>query len=331
MALHDDIQQMRQKLLDAGQIVVPDQLQGVSKVRIAEVLRGIDRNQPDIVDAVFALLDDQQASWFTKAPRGSRFSDGASVAHIACHIGILQRGRGKMDREGRDYWLKPLWEIGAIEKVFLDAKNARFIEGHPIAKSQYSAYRLANSFVSILQAPDESCREMLRAWVAEDAVRERLELQARLAQQSADSVESKHNVLIQSVIEVYVPRFLPGFELLYIDDSDGDRITDEEKAKLKSAGIELKLGDAVPDVLLWNRGQKQLWVVEAVTSDGEVDLHKMQQMNQVASRSGISSVGYTTAYPTWNVAGARQGRHKNIPPDTFIWIAEDPSKQLKVL
>lgn len=33
------------------------------------------------------------------------------------YIGILQRGGyTKLDREGRDYWLKPLWEIGALEK-----------------------------------------------------------------------------------------------------------------------------------------------------------------------------------------------------------------------
>lgn len=330
MALHDRIQRLRDEAIAAGRPVIRDTLRGVSKTRIAEVLARIDRNHPDMVDAVFALLDDQP-TWFSKAPDGARFCDGASTAHVACHIGILQRGRGKLDREGRDYWLKPLWEIGAIEKVFLNKDTRTFVAGHPVAKSQNSAYRLANSFVEILTAPADKWPKMLDAWISEDAVRGRLELQARLAREAAHAVGSKHQLLINTVIEVYVPRFLPGFEVLYVDDSDGDRISDEEKERLEDAGIELQLGDAVPDVLLWHPAHDELWVVEAVTSDGEVDIHKVNQMRALSQRSGKTKVGFTTAYPTWQVAAARQGRFKNIPPDTFIWIADDPSKQLKVM
>ncbi len=67
--------------------------QGVTKARVVEVLKAIDRHTDDLTDAVFALLDDQHDSWFTKAPPGTRFCDGASTAHIACHVGILQRGQ----------------------------------------------------------------------------------------------------------------------------------------------------------------------------------------------------------------------------------------------
>jgi hypothetical protein len=31
----------------------------------------------------------------------------------------------------------------------------------------------------------------------------------------------------------------------------------------------------MPDVLLWNPGTNELWVIEAATSDGEVDAHKV--------------------------------------------------------
>jgi hypothetical protein len=48
----------------------------------------------------------------------------------------------------------------------------------------------------------------------------------------------------------YAKRFLPDYEVLYIDDGDGDRITPDEKKKLAQAGIALELGDAMPDVLL---------------------------------------------------------------------------------
>lgn len=330
MALHDRVQKLRNHAVRDGRPAVKDVLRGVTKARITEVFARIDRNHPDMVDVVFSLLDDRP-TWFSNAPAGARFCDGASTAQVACHVGILQRGRGKLDREGRDYWLKPLWEIGAIEKVFLDKDTRTIVAGHPVAKSPNSAYRLADSFVEILAAPADSWRAMLDAWVSAEAVRGRLELQARLARDAANAVGSKHQQLINTIVEVYAPRFLPGFEVLYVDDSDGDRISEEEKERLRDAGIVLQLDDSVPDVLLGHRDRNELWVVEAVTSDGEVDIHKINQMQALAKRTGKASVGFTTVYPTWRVAAARQGRYKNIPPGTYIWIAEDPSKQLKVI
>jgi hypothetical protein len=82
----------------------------------------------------------------------------------------------------------------------------------------------------------------------------------------------------------------------------------------------------MPDVLLWNKTTDHLWVIEAVTSDGEVDNHKVAQMSALAKRSGKSGVGFTTAYQTWSAAAKRQGKYKNIAPGTYIWIQEDPSK-----
>jgi hypothetical protein len=330
MALHDQIQTLRDSLIGDGKLPVPDSLRGVTKERVAEVLRAIDRNHPDMVDAVFALLDNESRSWFAKAPKSVHFADGATTGQIACHIGILQRGKGKMDREGRDYWLKPLWEIGAIEKVHFDSQSCTFVEGHPVAKSANSAYRLAESFVSILTASGKDSDQVLADWISEKEVRMRLELQASLAGKARNVVGSKHNQLIETVVDVYVPKFLEGFEVLYVDDSDGDRISEQERQRLTSAGITLQLADAMPDVLLWNPSIRHLWVVEAVTSDGEVDLHKVAQIRLVAKRAQMKAVGFTTAYPTWQVAAARQGRHKNIAPGTFIWIADDPAKHFRV-
>lgn len=121
----------------------PAQLQTVTKARIREVLRALARETEDQIDVVFALLDDQTPNWFGEAAaKGMKFSAGASTAHIACHVGLLQRTSGKLDREGRDYWLKPLWEMGAVEKIYFDPPKAEFLPGHPVAKSPNSAYRI---------------------------------------------------------------------------------------------------------------------------------------------------------------------------------------------
>ena len=67
MALDDRIEKLRNDALAEGQAPVPDAYQGVTKARIIEVLTVIDRHSVDLVDAVFALLDNEHANWFTKA------------------------------------------------------------------------------------------------------------------------------------------------------------------------------------------------------------------------------------------------------------------------
>ena len=309
----------------------PTALQGVTKERIAEVLKALDRTSRDQIDAVFALLDDINPSWFYEAAeKGLKVCDGVSTAHIACHVGVLQRNGVKLDREGRDYWLKPLWEIGAFEKLYFDSETAEFLPSHPVPKSPNSAYRIAPAFLQILKAPDADRKALLAAWASKDAIRARLQVQAELAKATSAKIGTPHQGLITAACEVYVPNFLPGFEVLYIDAADGQRVTAEQELALKKAGIVIGLGDSMPDILLWNRKTDVLWVVEAVTSDGEVDSHKVQSLTALATRSGKKKIGFTTAYATWKDAASRQGKHKNIAPGTYIWIREDGAKQLSV-
>jgi len=280
------------------------------------------------VDCVFALLDDETPSWFPKAPVGATFADGASTAHLACHIGVLQRGRTKLDREGRDYWIKPLRDLGGFEAVTL--LDGAFVPGHVKAKSPNSGYRLSESFVAILQAPADEWESLLVAWAAKDAARERLTFQAEMAETARLLVDSGHAELIAASVQHYAPRFLPGYRVLYVDDSDGDRISDAERAAMAEAGAMLTLDDPMPDVLLWHPETDWIWVIEAVTSDGEVDAHKVAGMKRFAERCGKAGVGFTTTYRTWKEAAARQGTHRNIAVSTYIWIQADPAKQLLV-
>lgn len=265
--LHDKVAQLRAK-----RGPMPDALQGVTKDRIRAVLQYLDLgSNADLVDCTFAMLDDQTASWFPKAPKGATIADGASTAHLACHIGILQRDNGKLDREGRDYWIKPLRELGGFEAITLE--NGEFIPGHVKAKSPNSCYRLDEALKAVLKAPDDAWRNMLAQWARDDVSRERRAFQAEMAEAARKLIDSGHAHLIKASVENYAPRFLPGYQLLYVDDADGDRISDAERTKMAEAGVALTLEDAMPDALFWNPATDHLWVIEAVTSDGEVDAH----------------------------------------------------------
>lgn len=324
MALHDVVTSLRQKT--GG---TPDTFQGVTKDRIRQVLTALHLGtNTDLVDGVFALLDDQTDSWFSKAPTGAKIADGATTAHLACHIGILQRDQNKLDREGRDYWIKPLRELGGIEAITL--QDGAFIAGHVKAKSPNSSYRLNEGLKAILKAPEGDWVAMLREWAKEDAARERRAFQAEMAEAARKLIDNGHADLIRASADHYASRFLPGFQVLYIDDSDGDRITAAEREKLATAGVELRLEDAMPDVLLWHPETDHLWVIEAVTSDGEVDLHKVAQMAKLATRCGKAGIGFTTTYRSWKEAAARQAVHTNLAVGSYLWIQGDPAKQFKV-
>jgi len=324
MSLQNRIKQIRDSLL-------PDQFQGVTKIRIRRVLRAIDRESDDIVDTVFALLDDITPSLFTNARPGTRFCDGASTQHIAAHIGTWQRDATRLDREGRDYWIKPLRDLGAIEPVYLQPETGAFILGHPVAKSPNSAYRLATDFRDVLAAPESEWELRLKEWIREDQIRGRLEFQAQMAELAKKAVDTKHSDLILACQAIYAPNFLPGYEVVYVDDGDGDRITEAQQKALALAGIQLTLSDAIPDVLLWNPATNALWVIEAVTSDGEVDFHKLRQLTALAARASKIEIKFTTAYQTWKAAAARQAKYKNLPPGTYLWIMEDPTKHFLAL
>ena len=330
MGLEAEVRALREQRIRNGNDPVQDELQGITKKRVAEVLRQIARESDDQVDVVFALLDDVTSSWFTKLEPTHNFKDAATTAHIGCHVGILQRNGARLDREGRDYWIKPMREIGAIEKCFVRVENKDVIAGHPIAKSSNCSYRLANDFVEILKNSDEGWQQRLEDWISEDATRQRLALQVETEKLSKTLVNTKHSNLIRLSCDIYAREFLVGYEVIYVDDGDGDRITVEQRATLDAAGVRIEIGDAMPDVLLWNGEEDSLWVVEAVVSDGEVDNQKIEALRKFSERYGKQSIGFTTTYLDWKSFGNRQGSVKNLAGDSYVWIAEDASRQLFV-
>jgi hypothetical protein len=44
--------------------------------------------------------------------------------------------------------------------------------------------------------------------------------------------------------EFYMHDFLPGYQVLFVDEGEGKRVTDRDRAALENAGIDLNLGDA---------------------------------------------------------------------------------------
>ena len=291
-------------------------------------LEKFDRSTADMRDAIWCLLNNEFPSIFPTAT-DKTIADGASVAHIGGYVGILMRHNKKLDREGRDYWIKPLIDIAAIEPVTL--VDGEFQEGHLKAKSPNSAYRLSPNFVELMQSANASDFDERVTRYAE-AVNERLAVFSRLSQNNINAQGiSAHKQLILDSINVYATQFLPGYVPVFTDCEDGDRVTDEERAALDSAGIVFgQLTDVWPDAILYNESETSLWFIEAVTSDGEVDNHKYEGLLRICENSGKIFAGCTTTYETWKKLASRQQSENNLSVNSYVWIRETPDKHFKV-
>lgn len=305
-----------------------DSYQNISILDIEYVLKKIDRYTEDRRDVIYCLLNNELPNLFSKISSKQSISAGASVAHIGSYVGILLRGRGKLDREGRDYWLKPLIEIGVIEQITL-IKDGTFILGHQKAKSPNSAYRLNKSFIFLLQkTKSEEFDNTIREWFASADERTRL---IASYESKASKSSNNHKGLIEDSITVYAKNYLKGYQCVFKDADDGNRITEEELSALKKFNIVFgSLDDVWPDAILYNEENDSLWFIEAVTSDGEVDIHKLKGLKKICERSKKKFGGCTTTYYSWKKLSERQKTNNNLAPGSYVWIKECPEKQLLV-
>ena len=298
---------------------------GVKKEMISTALSLVDHESPDLIDVILCLLDDSFPSLLVE---GLTISDGATTANIACYVGILMRRGNKLDREGRDYWIKPLVELGIIRLVTFRPETRDFIDGHLRAKSPNSAYRLNSDFVALLKRGRE---KDIKSFFGSNETTKRRLLHAKLIKDSiATHGNGPHAELIILACAHYAPYFLAGYEVAYVDDSDGDRISKNEKKKFAQFGITLTLEDCWPDVLLINPTENSIWFIEAVVSDGEVDAAKMQRFLSYCNRHGKNLGGATTCYHTWKELASRQTRQENLAVGSYIWVASDPTKHLLI-
>lgn len=316
-----------ERLVNEG-YTLKDMYQNVTLDDVTTVLNKLNQYSDDKRDVVWCLLNDEFPSVFSNAD-GFKISDGASIAHLGGYVGILKRHAKRLDREGRDYWVKPLTDIGAMEPITL--KDGVFVEGHIKAKSPNSAYRLSTYFSNLLKCvKKDDFDKKFDDYVS--SVDERLAIFSQLEKASkAAQGDSAHKQLIELSISVYANMYLPGYIPVFTDYADGDRVTPEERQKLDEYGIVFgTIHDVWPDAILINPETDTLWFIEAVTSDGEADQHKVEGLKAICENSGKKYGGVTTTYETYKRFAARQQTENNLARDTYVWIKECPDKQFKI-
>jgi hypothetical protein len=277
---------------------------------------------------VLALCDREEENRYgSLAQEGLPFSAAAMTRHIFDYIQPMLGMARSPDREQRDYWIYPLTEVGLVQRVYVAPQRelkegAPLIrEGHGVGNSNNNAYRLDPEFAALLDVSDDEWPAALRAFVLGDEQRRLRAVQAW----SAD-VPSSHNGLIRAAVDALLWTRLEEFELLLVDEGGEARTASEWAPKMADFGLELRREDRWPDAILGHPVTRELWVVDAITNDGEVDVERRDAIGAWAERQGCHIGGFVSAYLDWKYAAARQSRMKNIAVGTYMWVAEDGGK-----
>ncbi len=128
-----------------------------------------------------------------------------------------------------------------------------------------------------------------------------------------------HNKLQAAVVEEFGPRFAPGAQLLYLGDTeDKTLIVDEET--FHELGLPAPSHDKLPDLVLFEKIRKRLFLIEAVTSHGPVSPKRHFELEETF-KGCIAKRIYVSAFPDFNIF---KNFITEIAWETEVWLSEIP-------
>ncbi len=133
----------------------------------------------------------------------------------------------------------------------------------------------------------------------------------------------KHNEVQIAIIEEFAPRFAPGSSLLYVGDTAKKDLY-MDSMTLEKLGIPIDQHSKLPDVVLYDKKKKWLFLIEAVTSHGPVSPKRIIELEKLLGNCKTGKI-YVTAFPDLN----EFKRHtKGIAWETEVWLAEVPDHMI---
>jgi type II restriction enzyme len=129
----------------------------------------------------------------------------------------------------------------------------------------------------------------------------------------------KHNEVQVAIIQEFAPRFAPGSELLYVGDTAKKDLY-MDKMVSEKLGIPIDEHSKLPDVVLYDRKKKWLFLVEAVTSHGPVSPKRIVELEKMLKNCQEGKI-YVTAFPDFK----EFKRHtSDIAWETEVWVVDFP-------
>jgi hypothetical protein len=128
-----------------------------------------------------------------------------------------------------------------------------------------------------------------------------------------------HNELQKAIIEQFLPRYGYGSEVLYIGDSS-DKYLHLNREKLLELNFPEPSHEELPDIIAFSEQKEWLYLIESVTSFGEISQIRKIELERV-TRNCTHPIVFVTAFPdrtTYRKFCA------NLAWETEVWIASDP-------
>lgn len=133
----------------------------------------------------------------------------------------------------------------------------------------------------------------------------------------------KHNEVQAAIIEKFAPRFANGGMLLYLGDTAKKDLYLDKKT-LKNLGIPIDQHSKLPDVIIYDKTRKWLFLIEAVTSHGPVSPKRIVELEKLLIDCKAGKV-YVTAFPDM----AEFKKHSNnIAWETEVWLMDIPDHMI---
>jgi hypothetical protein len=134
----------------------------------------------------------------------------------------------------------------------------------------------------------------------------------------------KHSDLIRAIIEEFIPRFVPGGELVYVGDT-GTKWGYFDEDLLHTLGIKVGHHGKMPDVIIYFREKNWLILIEAVASSGPVDGIRHAELSNLFKASTAGLV-YVTAFPD---RGETMRKFLSVVAwKTEVWCTNDPTHMI---
>ena len=134
-----------------------------------------------------------------------------------------------------------------------------------------------------------------------------------------DLSPSGQSVLIRDIVEEMLPRFAPGCQVLYIDDTDHKHGV-IDAALMDELDISLKAREKAPDVIAWDGVRGWLFLMEAASTHGPVDVTRKAELRDLFADQW-DKVVLVSCFPNRKIM---QRYLAQLAWETEAWCADTP-------
>lgn len=127
------------------------------------------------------------------------------------------------------------------------------------------------------------------------------------------------NVLIKGMVEEFCPRYAPGGQVLFIDDTDHTHRTKQETL-MASIGIEMPERGKAPDLIVWMEDRQWLFLMEACSTHGPIDVIRKRELLELFAPQKDNIV-FVSCFPNRSVMRQYLA---DLAWETEAWCASDP-------